>query len=160
MAPILFKPARIFTYYESIMNFSENRPKTIGFFLLSVVLLIPVLNGCSKEEIEVQAEPIRPVRYLVAMPDSNVRLYRFPGTARTKVESKQSFRVPGLVTQVAVDVGDHIKQGQLIAQLEQNDYQLRLQSAKAALEQAQANADNARLTRIESKVFMIKAIRQ
>ena len=133
------------------MIFSGSRCKAIGFFLLSATLLSTVLSGCSKKEIETTDELIRPVRYLVAEPDSNVRLYRYPGTARAKVESKQSFRVPGLVTKVAVEVGDHIKKGDLIAQLEQEDYRLRLKSAKAGLEQAQANAENARLTLLRIK---------
>ena len=128
------------------MIFFGNRRKAVGFFLLSATLLLPLLSSCSKEEIETKAELIRPVRYLVAQPDSNVRLYRYPGTARSKVESKQSFRVPGLVSQVAVEVGDRIKKGGLIARLEQADYKLRLSSAEAGLEQAQANAENARLT--------------
>ena len=122
-----------------------SRPGLVGLFLLAVTATT-LLSGCSKEEIETKAELIRPVRYLVAEPDSNVRLYHYPGITRSKVESKQSFRVPGLVTTVAVDVGDRIEKNGLLAQLEQEDYQLRLKSAKAALEQAQANAENARLT--------------
>lgn len=128
------------------MIFFRIRRKSVGFFLLSAILFGFLLSGCSKEEGETGTELIRPVRYMVAQPDSNVRLYRYPGTARSKVESRQSFRVPGLVTQVAVEVGDRIKKGGLIAQLEQEDYKLRLKSAEAGLAQAQANAENARLT--------------
>ena len=142
---LIYYPSDI-QFYETVMIFSGSRPRAIGFFLLSACLVIPLLSGCSEEKEVVKEELIRPVRYLVAKPDSNVRLYRYPGTARAKIESKQSFRVPGLVTQVAVEVGDHIKKGDLVAQLEQADYQLRLKSAKAGLEQAQANAENARLT--------------
>lgn len=128
------------------MIYNGSRPGLAGLILLAVASATILLTGCSKEGIETKAELIRPVRYLVAEPDSNVRLYHYPGIARSKVESRQSFRVPGLVTNVAVEVGDRIKKNGLIAQLEQEDYQLRLKSAKAALEQAQANAENARLT--------------
>ena len=71
---------------EIIMIFFGNRRKVVVFFLLSAALLTPLLSGCSKKETETKEELIRPVRYLIAQPDSNVRLYRYPGTARSKVE--------------------------------------------------------------------------
>src|SRR5262249_40942003 len=47
-----------------------------------------------------------------------------------------SVKVPGRVESVSVDLGSVVHQGQLLAQIEQTDYKLRLQQAEAALIQA------------------------
>lgn len=47
-----------------------------------------------------------------------------------------SVKVPGRLETIPVDFGSAVKRGQLIAQVEQRDYQLRLKQAEAALAQA------------------------
>jgi len=47
-------------------------------------------------------------------------------------------KVPGRIQTVTVDLGSVVHKGQLIAQLEQQDYKLRVQQAEAALAQARA----------------------
>src|SRR5262249_50571911 len=49
-----------------------------------------------------------------------------------------SAKVPGRVQSISVDLGSVVKQGQTIAQIEQQDYKLRLAQAEAALAQARA----------------------
>src|SRR2546427_6730080 len=47
-------------------------------------------------------------------------------------------KVPGRIQTVTVDLGSVVHKGQVIAQLEQQDYKLRVQQAEAALAQARA----------------------
>jgi RND family efflux transporter MFP subunit len=49
-----------------------------------------------------------------------------------------SVKVPGRVKSVAVDLGSVVRQGQIIAQIDPQDYQLRVQQAEAALAQSRA----------------------
>ncbi len=49
-----------------------------------------------------------------------------------------SMKVPGRLQTIGVDFGTVVRKGQVIAQLEQQDYQLRVQQAEAALAQARA----------------------
>jgi RND family efflux transporter MFP subunit len=49
-----------------------------------------------------------------------------------------SVKVPGRLRSVTVDLGSVVQQGQLIAQIDPQDYQLRVQQAEAALAQARA----------------------
>ena len=49
-----------------------------------------------------------------------------------------SVKVPGRLRSISVDLGSMVQQGQLIAQIDPQDYQLRLQQADAALAQARA----------------------
>ena len=47
-------------------------------------------------------------------------------------------KVPGRLQTISVDLGSTVRKGQVIAQLEQEDYKLRVQQAEAALAQARA----------------------
>ena len=49
-----------------------------------------------------------------------------------------SVKVPGRLQKISVDLGSVVRQGQVIAQIETQDYQLRVQQAAAALAQARA----------------------
>jgi len=60
------------------------------------------------------------------------------GTLAAYDQATVSAKVPGRVRSIAVDLGSVVRQGQIIAQIEQQDYQLRLQQAEAALAQARA----------------------
>ncbi|NIX01108.1 MAG: efflux RND transporter periplasmic adaptor subunit [Phycisphaerae bacterium] len=67
----------------------------------------------------------------------------FSGVAQAGIESKLSFKVPGTVKNVYVEVGDQIQKGELLAELDATDYQLQVQQAEASLTQARAQARNA-----------------
>jgi RND family efflux transporter MFP subunit len=60
------------------------------------------------------------------------------GTLAAYDQATVSAKVPGRVKSIAVDLGSVVRQGQIIAQIEKQDYQLRLQQAEAALAQARA----------------------
>ncbi len=60
------------------------------------------------------------------------------GTLAAKDEATVSAKVPGRVRSMTVDLGSLVRKGQLIAELEPRDAQLRLQQAEAALAQARA----------------------
>ena len=47
-------------------------------------------------------------------------------------------KVPGRLQTISIDLGSTVRKGQVIAQLEQQDYKLRVQQAEAALAQARA----------------------
>ncbi|HEX8146227.1 MAG TPA: efflux RND transporter periplasmic adaptor subunit [Pyrinomonadaceae bacterium] len=60
------------------------------------------------------------------------------GTLAAQDEATLSIKVPGRLASVAVDLGSVVRRGQTIAQVEQQDYRLRVQQAEAALQQARA----------------------
>src|SRR5437667_2467631 len=60
------------------------------------------------------------------------------GTLAAYDQATVSAKVPGRMKSIAVDLGSVVRQGQIMAQIEQQDYQLRLQQAEAALAQARA----------------------
>jgi RND family efflux transporter MFP subunit len=60
------------------------------------------------------------------------------GTLAAYDQATLSAKVPGRLRVVSVDLGSVVKRGQVIAQIEPQDYQLRVQQAEAALAQARA----------------------
>src|SRR5262249_49535166 len=60
------------------------------------------------------------------------------GTLAAEDQATVGAKVPGRVETIAVDLGSVVRKGQLLAQIEQQDYKLRLQQAEAALAQGRA----------------------
>src|SRR5947209_15648848 len=60
------------------------------------------------------------------------------GTLAAQDEATLSVKVPGRLGAVAVDLGSVVRRGQTVAQVEQQDYRLRVQQSEAALQQARA----------------------
>ena len=92
---------------------------------------------------EATTEVLRPVRYTQVFSSGGTRERTFSGAAHARVESRLSFRVAGAIQQVPVDVGDAVQVGQVIAELDPEDYRLQREEAEAAVNRAQAEARNA-----------------
>jgi len=60
------------------------------------------------------------------------------GTLAAFDQSTAGVKVAGRLASISVDLGSVVRKGQMIAQLEVNDYKLRVQQAEAALSQARA----------------------
>lgn len=90
------------------------------------------------------AEPvIRPVRHVVVQATGGQRTRTFSGVARAGVESALSFRVAGTIARLDIEVGDRVRAGSPIAELDPVDYELQVREAAASLRQAEARAGNA-----------------
>jgi RND family efflux transporter MFP subunit len=111
-----------------------------------IVAAVAVSATCAKQE-PVHEEVLRPVRTdrVVSSGDERVRV--FSGLVRAGVESRLSFRVIGTVQRLPVAVGQTVRAGQLIAQIDPHDYELQVQEAEAGLEQARAARRNAEAER-------------
>ena len=105
-------------------------------------LLLGGMASCGGEA--AREEPIvRPVRWVEVFAGGGARIRRFSGAARAAVETPLSFRVPGTLQRLPVAVGDRVQAGQLIAELDPEDYRLQRQDAEAALRRAEAEGRNA-----------------
>jgi RND family efflux transporter MFP subunit len=103
----------------------------------SMVLLTLFAFGCGDAEPEV-SEALRPVRYIEARQAGTTSSRILAGVVRSGVESRLSFRVPGIILSLNIEVGSVVEKGQEIARLDPTDYALRVEEAKAALAQARA----------------------
>ncbi|RZL03565.1 MAG: efflux RND transporter periplasmic adaptor subunit [Rubrivivax sp.] len=117
-------------------------PRRTRFF--AFVLATPlwlVTAGCSKSP--PAPEPIRAVRTLVLSETGGVVDREFSAEIRARVESRLSFRVPGKISRRQVELGQAVKPGQVLAQLDPQDLALTQESARAGLAAAEANAAQA-----------------
>jgi RND family efflux transporter MFP subunit len=66
------------------------------------------------------------------------RVVSVTGTLAAYNQATLSMKVPGRLRDIEVDLGSYVQKGQRIAQVDPQDYQLRLQQAEAALAQVRA----------------------
>ena len=87
------------------------------------------------------AEPVRAVK-LITVASAPLQVGpEYAAEVRARVESRLGFRVAGKITRRAVDVGQRVAAGQLLAQLDARDYQLALDAARAQLVAAATQRD-------------------
>ena len=110
-------------------------------FLILLVAFV-VLSGCDKQE-EVIELPLRSVKYEKISYSTDKLVKTFSGVTKAELEANLSFRVSGRVDSIPVNVGDHLKKGQLVARLDSKDYAVLLEQAKAELASAKASLRSA-----------------
>ena len=107
-----------------------------GLFTILVAVLI--LGACGKSD-EVAEERLRPVRFVTVSDASDFQNRSFSGTSKSSRESRLSFKVSGTIKNLPVQIGQRLKAGDLIAQIDAASYVLQAQQAQATLVEAQAN---------------------
>src|ERR1041384_4663694 len=108
----------------------ERTANLAAVFALSCFLGIgSMLAGCAKKP-EAAAKP-RPVKAVRIAADAEAVPLTFSGEVRARYETKLAFRIPGKVLSRRVDVGNPVKKGQVLAQLDPSDYRLAAQALAA-----------------------------
>lgn len=108
--------------------------------LLALVLPVSLfLMACSRTE--PPADPIRSVKLMTVGASALGLKQEYAGEVRARVESALGFRVGGKIVQRPVEVGQRVKPGQLLAQLDANDLALASQAAQAQVSAAQTQRD-------------------
>ena len=131
--------------------------KNIFFGLLLAMVAAFVLSACTKA-----APPAAPVRAVKVITVGNSALGTrtdYAGEVRARVESRLSFRVGGKITKRQAELGQRVKAGQVLAQLDPQDYRLaadaaRAQVAVAATQRDLAAADYARYEALKAQNFI------
>jgi RND family efflux transporter MFP subunit len=106
--------------------------------LWKLVLLAPLLSVSGCGDPGPKGPEIRPVRTLVVEPRPIADDRRAIGEVRPRYESDLGFRVAGKIVVRAVDVGASVKQGDLLARLDDQDHRNKLKSAESDIAAAEA----------------------
>lgn len=93
------------------------------------------LAGC--DEAVPAAETIRPVLVVRPQPAGEAQA-RYPGEVRARHEPELAFRIAGKVIERGVEVGQRVRQGQVLARLDPQDVRLQLEAARAQVSAAEA----------------------
>ncbi|WP_372826789.1 efflux RND transporter periplasmic adaptor subunit [Polaromonas sp.] len=127
--------------------------KTAFAVLSSAVLLV----ACSKPA--PPEEPVRAVKVITVGMDAFTTSHEFAGEVKAQVESRLGFRVGGKIIKRQAELGQHVKAGQVLAQLDPQDYRLaadaaRAQVAAAATQRDLAAADYGRYKELKDQNFI------
>ena len=104
------------------------RQQKIFFRIILSALIILPLSSCQEEQKEV--EVLRPVRTEQVFSTGGARSRIFTGVVKSGSESRLSFKVPGTVQQVSVEIGDKVNRGALLAKLDPTDYEIQVKEAE------------------------------
>ena len=122
------------------MRTTNNRlPSAAKYAFLAVAGLL-LIAGCENSKQE--PRPVEP-RLVMATQvlDAGSLLERtFPGRARASQEVNLSFRVSGPLIALPVAVGDKVKQGDVLARIDPNDFEARVDTLVGELDTARAQA--------------------
>ncbi len=126
-------------------RFKTARFETLWFRAAGVVLAATLLAACGNGD--KVSQPPRPV--LVARADAATGhgadgLSAYAGEIRAREEAALSFRVGGKLVRRAVDVGDRVKRGDLLAEIDPGDLRLQVEALQAELTAADAQLTRAR----------------
>ncbi len=103
-----------------------------------VASLMASLVGC--QPAKAPESPVRAVRTLVISETGGMLDREFSGDIRARTETRLSFRVPGKITARQAELGQSVRPGQTLAQLDATDLRLNQQAAQAGLAAAEATA--------------------
>jgi RND family efflux transporter MFP subunit len=107
---------------------------------LLAISLDAILSGCTHQP---PPEPLRAVRTVEIRYDKTPETDRYFGSVQSRYEVEQAFRVGGKVVSRKVDVGQKVRQGEVIAVLDDTDYKLAVEAAQHQLMAAEAQAHQA-----------------
>ncbi|MBX9817188.1 MAG: biotin/lipoyl-binding protein, partial [Burkholderiaceae bacterium] len=103
---------------------------TRTFYTAGAVLVTALLaTACSKPA--PPEEPVRAVKVSTVGVASIQSGAEFSGEVRPRIESRLGFRVAGKLVRRPVELGQTVKAGQVLAQLDPQDYKLATEAARA-----------------------------
>jgi RND family efflux transporter MFP subunit len=120
--------------------------RSIRFIAGLLFCALPLLLGACKSDYQGSTRQSGPGGNKAARQVKTARVEETPfgetvtanGTLAAFDQSTAGVKVAGRLSSISVDLGSVVRRGQIIAQIEPNDYKLRVQQSEAALGQARA----------------------
>jgi len=107
--------------------------------VFSVVGAAVLLAACSKPA--PPEEPVRAVKVVTVGTNAFSSSHEYAGEVKAQVESRLGFRVGGKIIKRQAELGQRVKAGQVLAQLDPQDYKLAADAARAQVAAATTNRD-------------------
>ena len=112
------------------------RPSLRYLFLVASAALLAACSRSAPPE-----EPVRSVKLLTVGVGAMQSSLEYSGEVRARVESRLGFRVAGKIVQRQAELGQRVKAGQVLAQLDPQDYKLAADASRAQVAAATTNRD-------------------
>ena len=107
--------------------------------VFSLVGAAVLLAACSKPA--PPEEPVRAVKVITVGTNAFSSSHEYAGEVRAQVESRLGFRVAGKIIKRQAELGQRVKAGQVLANLDPQDYKLAADAARAQVAAAATNRD-------------------
>lgn len=118
---------------------SRQRSRRLGA-ILALVAASVLLAGCeAPDQPAPQGEVVRPVPLHTVSAEAVADKLRFPGRIRAARRAELAFNVPGFLAQFALNEGQNVKAGQIVARLDDSVFKARVAAARAEFERASAD---------------------
>ena len=117
---------------------------------LSVVLIAVALFGIGYLVIVKRPLPVEVIAVEQAVP---VQVFGL-GTVEARILSEVGFEVGGTLVELAVDHGERVKQGTVLARLHSDEQQVRVTKAQASITQAEAALQKGEAARVRSQAIL------
>lgn len=120
--------------FSSLLPFNRSWISVAG-----LVISVAALTACNKAP--VPQEPVRAVKLITVGASASTLDLEFSGEVRARIEASLGFRVAGKLISRPAEVGQRVQAGQLLAQIDPQDYRLAADAAAAQMVAAQTNRD-------------------
>ncbi|WP_114633532.1 efflux RND transporter periplasmic adaptor subunit [Vibrio splendidus] len=117
--------------HSSIFQRSSIFQQTPIFKYTVIALSLTALFGCNTSEATAPQKQTRPIQVIQLEPLSHQVEKSFTGKLQSSQTAGVAFRVPGTIQTMMVSVGESVKKGQPLAQLDPHDYQVALEELQA-----------------------------
>ena len=114
-------------------------PNLLSRRFMGLCVMALTLVACGKGQ--VQQEPVRAVKVMTVGESGSSTDVQFSAEVRARIESNLGFRVAGKLLSRPAEVGQRVKAGALLAQIDPQDYRVTADAAAAQLVAAQTNRD-------------------
>jgi membrane fusion protein, multidrug efflux system len=99
--------------------------------------LLTLIMGCSEEKKIVNIPP-RPIAWIKVSQADMDQVRRISGVLKAAEKARLSFDVSGKIKTVLVNLGDEVKAGDVLAELDESNYQLNTNASQGQLQEAKA----------------------
>src|SRR6516164_8347498 len=110
-------------------------PKDAQLGLSIALSIVWFVVGCSSQQ-PPPAEETRPVKTIVVEGGNLPSVRSFPGRVEASKMVDLAFQVSGVLVSLPFREGERVAKGRVIAELRQDEFQARLQTAQGTLDQA------------------------
>jgi RND family efflux transporter MFP subunit len=121
--------------------------------LIPVVGMMTMLVACDTKDETQKAPPVRPVLSMIVTQSENQSV-GFAGTIQPKVQTERGFQVLGRLIYRYVEIGDIVKAGQKLAELDPLLLDLIVRSNQAELAKAESQLTNAMAAEARTKTLL------
>lgn len=119
--------------------------------LLAILIMAIGISACQGGVQEPPRELPRPVKTITLQSPESLAERRFSGRTKAAEQAWLAFRVGGEIDRLAVDTGDRVAQGDLLARLDQRDFRNQVDELEAARKATQARLAHARAEHSRAK---------